>query len=572
MAWVGAQNHLFDQAFERKTVWRQSLICSGHQRCFGKSRQNRDSPSTGPWVIHMQSRQVLVLALLCASTLLVSCGGGGGTSSPSVGPTPESVNGPAWWGLGRDAQHSAQGAIATQALGRIRWQAPVDLAPEYSGGDLLIHYGSPVITARNTVLIPVKTGASNGFRFEARAGATGILLWSANSDYILPAHRWTPSYNLALTQDNRLYAPGAGGKVYYRDDADSGVGTVQTSVFYGSASYAATPAQFDSTVYINTPLTADSAGNLFFGFIVTGANPAGLTSGIARIGNNGTGTWVAASAAAGDPAISKVAMNSAPALSADRGTLYVAVNTAPAPGTRQSGYLLALDSTTLATRKAVRLNDPKTGVASWIDDNASSSPTVGPDGDVYYGVLESNPPGHNFRGWLLHFDATLAQSKTAGSFGWDITASVLPASMVPGYTGNSTYLLMTKYNNYGGTGSGDGKNRVAVLDPHQSQADFISGNPVMKEILTILGPTPDPRYPDAVIEWCINTAAVDPLTRSILVNSEDGYLYRWNMQTNLLSERIQLTGGLGAAYTPTAIGPDGAVYAIANATLFSVGR
>ena len=39
---------------------------------------------------------------------------------------------------------------------------------------------------------------------------------------------------------------------------------------------------------------------------------------------------------------------------------------------------------------------------------------------------------------------------TAGSFGWDDTASIVPTSMVPSYAGTSAYLLMTKYNNYGG--------------------------------------------------------------------------------------------------------------------------
>ena len=37
--------------------------------------------------------------------------------------------------------------------------------------------------------------------------------------------------------------------------------------------------------------------------------------------------------------------------------------------------------------------------------------------------------------------------------------------MVPSYSGNSTYLLMTKYNNYAGVGSGNGSNRLAVVDP-----------------------------------------------------------------------------------------------------------
>ena len=61
--------------------------------------------------------------------------------------------------------------------------------------------------------------------------------------------------------------------------------------------------------------------------------------------------------------------------------------------------------------------------------------------------------------------------------------------MVPSYTGGSSYLLMTKYNNYAGVGSGDGSNRIAVIDPRASQTDAISGLPIMREVLTILGPT-----------------------------------------------------------------------------------
>jgi hypothetical protein len=59
-----------------------------------------------------------------------------------------------------------------------------------------------------------------------------------------------------------------------------------------------------------------------------------------------------------------------------------------------------------------------------------------------------------------------------GSFGWDVSPSVIPASMVPSYAGTSTYLLAQKYNNYRGR-HGDGLNRLAVLDPRASQADAI---------------------------------------------------------------------------------------------------
>jgi len=115
-------------------------------------------------------------------------------------------------------------------------------------------------------------------------------------------------------------------------------------------------------------------------------------------------------------------------------------------------------------------------------------------------------------------------------------------------------------------------NRLAVLDPNASQTDAISGRPIMREVLTVVGPTFVSGTSGPVDEWCINTAAVDPATKSILVNSEDGYLYRWDMVTNKLTQRIQLTSGVGEAYTPTAIGADGKVYAINNAVLFSIAR
>src|SRR6516225_7503601 len=97
----------------------------------------------------------------------------------------------------------------------------------------------------------------------------------------------------------------------------------------------------------------------------------------------------------------------------------------------------------------------------------------------------------------------------------------------------------------------------------------------MKEILTVAGPTPDAEavangYPNARREWCINSAVVDPITKSILVNSEDGNLYRWDMTTNTLMQTMALTSGVGEAYTPTIMGPDGTVYAVNNAVLFAV--
>jgi len=114
---------------------------------------------------------------------------------------------------------------------------------------------------------------------------------------------------------------------------------------------------------------------------------------------------------------------------------------------------------------------------------------------------------------------------------------------------------------------------MAILDPSATQADAIAFIPVMREVLTMLGPTPQATsFPGSVREWCVNTVAVDPATSSVLVNSEDGRLYRWHLPSNALTQSVRFNNGYFEAYTPTAIGADGKVYAINNATLFAIGR
>jgi hypothetical protein len=498
-------------------------------------------------------------------------------STPSISgqATGIPVGGGPWDSYAHDPQHTGLSTVAAQPLQYIEWHAPVDLQRQYDGSELLIHYGSPLVTQANTVVFPVKIGAFRGFEVQGRDGATGQLKWTLNTDYILPPWSywdWVPSVSPVLSPTGRLYYPGAGGTVYSTNTPDA-TGTLATEqlAFYGIANYS--HSAFDSTVFINTPITTDSAGDLFFGFLVVGSAPLGLQSGIARIGADGVGTWVAASTAAGgDSGITQVVENCAPALSIDEKTLYIAVS----GGNGGRGDLVALDSTTLMPLAQVALKDPETGNDAVLSNDGTASPTIGPDGDVYYGVLENPGDSNNDRGWLLDFSGDLSQTKLPGAFGWDDTPSIVPVSMVPSYHGTSSYLLMVKYNNYAGFGTGDGVNRLAILDPNSAMTDPISGATVMNEVLTIVGPTPDDgsdaTFPNAVREWCINSAAIDPATNSVLAGNEDGKLYRWDLTTNTFTQVVTLTSGLGEAYTPTLIGVDGTVYAINNGTLFAVGN
>ena len=374
----------------------------------------------------------------------------------------------AWLTHSHDQQHTALSTVGSQSLSSIHWHIPVDLHPP--SGEILIHYGSPLVTAANTVIIPVKTG-TDSFRVEAHNGATGARLWVLATGYQVPSADFTPGMGPTIF-GSQLFIPDIAGRVLVRQNPDQTTGATSHLYFYGQKNFTQDPTAYKENVKIDTPLTTDASGNLFFGFLALGSTPLNLQSGLARIAADGTGSWVSAATLSGDSSITEVSISCAPALSPDGSILYVAVDDG------SSGYLLAVNSTTLALIGRVRLIDPSSGMDAWIYSGSSATPTVGPDGDVYFGVLENPFPDHNDRGWLLHYNSTLTVTKIPGSFGWDDTASIVPASLVASYTGKSKYLLMTKYNNYCGIGTGNGQNKIAILDPNATEKDPILPRPM----------------------------------------------------------------------------------------------
>src|ERR1041385_5626755 len=116
------------------------------------------------------------------------------------------------------AQHTAQYSPPAQHLNRVLWTTPIDL----NNAGAYAHYGAPLITPSNTVLVPVRT--TNGFLVDAFEGATGRLKYTLTNDYILPTHNWIPAYQPVLSSPpsgTRLYYAGAGGTVYHIDNPDS---------------------------------------------------------------------------------------------------------------------------------------------------------------------------------------------------------------------------------------------------------------------------------------------------------------------------------------------------------------
>ena len=271
------------------------------------------------------------------------------------------------------------------------------------------HYGSPVITPQNTVIVPVRD-ADGGFSMQAHRGSDGTLLWQLDSDWTLPpSYDWTLPFQIVLANSNSVAMAGAGGTVIVQTNPNTAGGTVTRYAFYGINNYNANPDAYNSSVQIITPITSDGNGVLYFGFLATNA-PGGLTSGLARLDlkSPNTGIWTTAAAASGDPTMQKVAYNCGPALSLDLSRVYFSVNNVSGFADGAAGYLCSVDGRSLARVASVRLKDPgyPQNDALFFDDS-TASPTVGPDGDVYYGVLENPFPYANDRGWMLHFSGDL---------------------------------------------------------------------------------------------------------------------------------------------------------------------
>jgi hypothetical protein len=216
--------------------------------------------------------------------------------------------------------------------------------------------------------------------------------------------------------------------------------------------------------------------------------------------------------------------------------------------------------------------------AARVLDDASSSPTIAPDGSILYGAYTR----YDFaRGHLLKFDPN-GQFLASYSFGWDSTPAI--------YQHDATYSIVIKDNEYGGGPNfGSYCNTDSICPPRQNGPFYITRLDPNLNVEWKYQNTNNQactRNPDGSItcvpnnsgnqwlnvgfEWCINAPVVDA-NGVVYANSEDGNLYGINPD-GTLKEVIFLQLALGAAYTPLSIGPDGLVYTENDGYLFVVGK
>jgi hypothetical protein len=196
-----------------------------------------------------------------------------------------------------------------------------------------------------------------------------------------------------------------------------------------------------------------------------------------------------------------------------------------------------------------------------VEDEASATPTVLPDGSVIFGVTDNYNYG---RGHLLHFDSN-GKYINSYTFGWDSTGAV--------YTHDNTFSVVIKDNHYPAAAYCSFENPVCTPLPegpyYVSQLDANLNVEWSFQNTTI-----NQSHPNGY-EWCVNAPAIDS-NGVVYITSEDGRIYSVPQgNTGVFSKPLQkifLKEALGAAYTPLSIGADGKIYSQNDGNLFLVGQ
>jgi hypothetical protein len=572
-------------------------------------------------------RRLLACALLAAACAL------------TLGLTLAFAQWPQW---AHDQQHSGAINVAGQNLNRVLADIVYDpfveqeKAPDNGDGDLLVHYQTPLVDG-NDIYMEFKTGTYTSITTwetqiwnEKKLSWVNNQLveqWSFQSDwkpvpYGSPS--WEPVFHAALA-GSFVYVPGGGGTVYKLNKSNGAV-VAQFNPFGTSV---------DTNIYASGPLTADSAGNVYYNAIkLSKTDPWGrdaIDSWLVKVSASGTVSSAEFKNIAvgemgpNDPC--EVGFSSAPpwppsptavAPTTKCGAIRPGINVAPAIGAdgtiytiarnhfvTRYGYLIAVNSNLTPKWTASMhgvLNDgcnvqippngtpggcsvgATTGVApdtnslpsGRILDDSSSSPVVAPDGSIFYGSYTR----YNYaQGHMLRYSST-GQFLDSYIFGWDDTPAIR--------SHGGTYSIVTKDNHYGGVGSYCNDDTVCPPDRNASNPSYPE-----QYFVTSLTPTLNvewqyqntntlscTRQPNGTVT-CVSdhpsgfewcvNAPAIDSNGITYANSEDGNLFAIN-PNGTLKQKIFQQLAIGAAYTPASIGGDGKLYSQNDGHLYVVGN
>jgi hypothetical protein len=457
-------------------------------------------------------------------------------------------------------------------------------------------------------------------------GGKPVQIWQFPSDWKPEPNGqglggWEPVFHPVLA-NHAIYAPGAGGTLW-KIDKTTGKSLAQINPFSALVvdsknTFVASPLTADASgnIFYNVialvdPATADpwfgadvagawlvkvtasgTASVATYASLVPGAPTASATTCPGRFSSEAL-PWPPTPAAVPITQLcgsQRPGVNVGPAIAAD-GTIYTISR---AHFDSRAGYLVAVNPDLTPRWQASlqhRLHDgcgvivpiagntttPNTcrpGTTPGVDpttndlgsgeviDQASSSPTVLPDGGVLFGAITSY---NGARGHMFKFDAA-GNFLGAFDFGWDSTPSV--------YSHGGTYSIIVKDNHYdaGGLYCNQGDPICQALPPGPYYITQLDAK--LNVEWQFQNTTMDAGHPHGY-EWCINAPAVDS-AGVVYVNSEDGNIYSLAQgNTGVFTtpqQRKFLKLAIGAAYTPLSIGADGRIYTQNDGHLFVVGN
>lgn len=471
---------------------------------------------------------------------------------------------PVWPQWGRTALHNSSLQIVGQSpqaqLANIVYDPFVAQEKAEAGGDLLVHYQSPLVDGP-LVFMEAKTGTyvscdppgsgqpypcgpdawnNQIWNEQAFIWRNGVLtkLWNFQSDWKPEPNTdqggqnqdglfgWEPVFHGALW-GGFVFVPGAGGTIYKVDEWTGKL--VQQYKPFGR--------NIDPNTFVSGAITIDSHGNLYYNAVALDpTNPWSVDihdARLVKIQPNGKIQSVSysklAPASCQGCGTQRAGINLAPAVSADGKTIY---SGSAAHFDALDAYMLAINSD-LTPKWATFLTVDNGQIQGAVTDLSSATPVALPDGSVLYGVVTTDTD----RGHMLKFSSS-GQYLSQFNFGWDDTPAI--------FRHGSTYSVITKDNYYD------------------------SGGPYYITQLSADLSTIEWQYQSTTnYEWCVNAPAVDK-NGNVYADSEDGNLYVIQ-QGGALRGNLFLQSAVGAAYTPVSLGGDGRIYTENDGNMFAVG-
>ena len=181
---------------------------------------------------------------------------------------------PSWSQWGLNPQHTLFDAnVVGQPLNNnlvniiYDFNVAQEQADPIAAGDLLVHYQVPLIDG-NDVYIESKDGTYSNNTYSTQhwhqnkytwQGSSFVKVWTFNTDWFAPGSSndfWEPVYHAVLA-NGVLYDPGQGGTIFKINKTNGSV--IKRINPFGTT--------VDPNTYTASPLTADSAGNIYYNVV-----------------------------------------------------------------------------------------------------------------------------------------------------------------------------------------------------------------------------------------------------------------------------------------------------------------